>query len=562
MFDMPDIELCGRINIGKGEKGETGPQGPPGRDGRDGVDGTVDFDDLSQSQKDQLKGDQGERGPEGPTGPKGDQGPTGPTGEQGEPGPRGPIGEVGPPGPVGPQGLKGDGIRIKTVVDTEDQIEEHANHNNQIGDCIFVRTGNKLFIWDAHKGPSGGWNEMGSFKGAEGPQGPTGPAGAVGPKGPNGEVGPRGPSGPSGPPGPRGERGLRGETGPKGETGPPLDSTLYYNRVESDERFAHKENIKFIATPHNNLDYDKMVIGQPYDFTPTHFNYNHVNKNDNIVINVDNYSPHETLLVHAFVVNKSHEFLKTKIIGKTKILKAPNGGPLGKDDSIYKEFNNKNINSDTWATKDGFYKTNGQTQGTFPGDTKDGILEVVNQWQGRIIQTWTGTSDITQRKYIRVKQQNRDWGRWYTSAYAHEYDNFRNNDFNNLKNKVDNDIYTKRDVYDKSHIDAFYYDKHEYRMESFQTGGHAGDNGYADIIPGRLRIQWKYINDAGNGNEHRAIFDKLRRLYTWNITSHSNIWGEATPLVTHKYGDIDIGIKAIWRKGGVSALMVGIGNPK
>lgn len=61
---------------------------------------------------------------------------------------------------------------------------------------------------------AGGWEEVGTGSGTEGPTGPTGPAGATGPEG---DTGPTGPSG-SGATGPTGEAGPTGPTGAQGSS--------------------------------------------------------------------------------------------------------------------------------------------------------------------------------------------------------------------------------------------------------------------------------------------------------------------------------------------------------
>ena len=563
MFNIPDVELYGCISFGRGPEG---PPGPPGKDG------SVKFEDFTDEQLDKIKGPAGPTGPPGPAGQQGPAGQPGPAGERGPRGETGPAGVTGPEGPqglpgvagqtgprgpageTGPKGADGTSVRIKdTIPNNEEQSFKKHEEHAKTGDCLINEVSKEIWIRteaDKKSPHKEKWKNLGSFQGVMGEPGPPGPRGSTGETGQTGPAGPRGPAGPVGPP---------------GQTGPPLDPTLYYNRTQTEEKFAYKENIKFKETRKNNLNYDGMVIGQPYQFQQVHLDLTGFVTHDNLVIAVTDYNEHETLLVHGYVTEKHTSYCMIKIIGKTKILKKPNGGPLGKEDAKrdympnFKRFDNRNIDTDPLGKQNGFYLTDGRTSGTFPrGTNGDGVLEVENQWGNRIIQTWTGVNAGYRRKYVRVKQPNEDrWSDWVTSAFAHEFDAL-NTEVSNLKNGLNNNYYNKE------YINNNYYNISKFPVTTILSSGSKAHNGYAVIIPGKLCIQWWCINDAGNGREHAVNFTNLRQLYTWSVTPHSETWGHTTPIYTHRYNtnDTTIHLKAEWTKGNVSAIVIGIGEPK
>ena len=534
-----ELDLYGRISIGKGERGPQGPPGPPG---------DVEFDNLLPEQIDKLKGPPGPEGPQGPpgiTGPRGEQGLrgepgprgepglTGPEGPQGDTGPTGPTGARGPIGETGPKGENGDSVRIKdTVPKWEDQYLTEHNKHAQPGDCLIADDTKIIYVRTEH----GQWKSLGSFRGVKGDTGPTGPRGATGDTGP---VGPPGPRGPQGPP---------GQTGPQG---PALDQSLYYSKSDIEKKFAFKECIKFKYTRKNGVDYDSVIINQPYDFQSKHLDMTGFEKDDNLVIVVTDFKDHEILLVHGYVVEKHTGGCRIKVIGKTEILRNPEGGPLGKTEAEreYMKVFKFMGNIDT-ATTSGYYLTNGKSSGQFPqGSNRDGFLEVVRQWENRIVQTWTGVQENYKRKYVRVKENKQNtWSNWRTTAFADEFDTFKTN--------VNNNYYTKQDC------DSNYPSKDETIKKSNIIKTQYKEDGFIRIGE-EFGVQWfkKTFGQSGGGGMD-FTFNNLESLYTYGATMLTSNWDYGNCMVQVKSLSNPPKLHGGVNRGGAGIMIWAIGKPR
>ena len=508
--DYQDIELKGKLGIGlyekqipgppgpRGPKGEPGPQGEIGPQGPPGLDGNL--------------GAKGEKGDPGPRGPKGDTGKTGLTGPKGEPGV---PGEAGPQGPPGLKGADGTSIRIKDTIDEsrlKEEIQRHEDHGAQPGDCLIEKVSKVIWLRTENQGGellNHRWKNLGSFQGVKGEQGPAGPTGKEGRPGP---AGPRGIPGPEGPPGPE------------------LDPELYYKKSQIDNKFALKDHTKMVRVRTTNVNWDAASqgrftwrIGSGIDQIDT----NRVNPHDTILIEGTN--TRETDMYYLMVgyvesIDRDGGSITIEGRGRIKVPIKPEGGFLGREEAArnhmpsFKDFNGKNIDTDPWGKTDGFYKTNGKTQGSFPkGTNKDGILEVENQWGGRIIQTWKGVQEAYRRKYIRVKEPNQDrWSDWRTSAFAHEFDEYRTrNDA-----KV-NENYTNLDHKKANWSDFTLHD----RIHDGRKGG------YYKLPIGspndKLVMEWHEIQvDFGSGPAHKSaqidMSSTMSDIYNVQVTALAN----------------------------------------
>ncbi len=108
-------------------------------------------------------------------------------------GPKGDKGDKGDQGSQGIQGLPGkdgDGLEIKGVFDTLEQLPTNLNDNN-IGECYMVER--DLYIWKEE-----GWLCYGELKGPKGDKGDPGSQGIQGEKGDKGDKGDPGPKGEDG----------------------------------------------------------------------------------------------------------------------------------------------------------------------------------------------------------------------------------------------------------------------------------------------------------------------------------------------------------------------------
>lgn len=551
MYNMPDIELCGRIAIGKGEKGEQGPPGPPGRDG---VDGDVKFDDLTQEQQDKLKGPKGDAGPigpsgpsgpqgqEGPRGPKGDRGdagPTGPEGPQGDPGIAGPPGPIGPQGNVGPKGQDGTSVKIKDTIPngSEEELNKHNAHA-QVGDCLIVENTKEIFIRTEHNT----WKSLGSFQGVKGDTGPTGP------RGPQGETGKTGPAGPRGP---------QGNVGPTGPQGPALDSSIYYNRVEADRIFAVKDNIRILHTKQENFDWEAIKKGDHY-WT--------IGQNIEPVTVIPQAG--HNVIIKGKYTNNSHQETEALLYGYIKDVQGGNrlfieskglilvplthpSGHLSKEQALreYIRTWRRTDNIDT-TLESGFYLTDARSSGTFPiGTNKDGIIEVEKQWSNRIIQTWTGVQENYRRKYVRLKEDKQNtWSEWRTSAFAHEFDTLKDNLSNNYYTKEQTDIKypTKNDALLKSSII-----KTQYKADGSIRIGE------------QFAVQWfrkTFPQSGGGGWDFR--FDHLETLYTFGATMITNNWDYGNVMVQVKSESNPPILHGGVNRGGSGIMIWAIGKPK
>lgn len=113
-------------------------------------------------------GEPGEPGPQGPQGVQGIRGP------QGLEGPRGPEGPVGPDGPIGP---KGDGLEIKKVYTSVEEMHQGFSTDGvEIGGIVLINTddtedvdNSKLFVKRED-----GYHYLNDLSGSRGIQGPPG----------------------------------------------------------------------------------------------------------------------------------------------------------------------------------------------------------------------------------------------------------------------------------------------------------------------------------------------------------------------------------------------------
>lgn len=112
---------------------------------------------------------------------------------QGQVGPQGPPGPMGPPstvpGPEGPQGPPGQGITVRGVVESENNLPTDA----QPGDLWVTHDTGHGWVWNGTQ-----WVDIGSVEGPPGPPGQQGIPGLPGVEGPPGMGGPIGPQGPKG----------------------------------------------------------------------------------------------------------------------------------------------------------------------------------------------------------------------------------------------------------------------------------------------------------------------------------------------------------------------------
>lgn len=140
---------------------------------------TKDFEDAGN-----FRGDKGDKGDKGDQGPKGEQG------MQGIQGPKGGIGPQGIQGIQGLPGKDGEGLEIKGIFNTIEELPNDLNDNN-IGECYMIER--DLYIWKKE-----GWLCYGELKGPKGDKGDPGSQGIQGEKGDKGDKGDPGPKGEDG----------------------------------------------------------------------------------------------------------------------------------------------------------------------------------------------------------------------------------------------------------------------------------------------------------------------------------------------------------------------------
>jgi hypothetical protein len=97
-------------------------------------------------------------------------------------------GPVGPAGPAGPAGPKGSDLRVDRLVATAADLASVTGV--PVGYAVVTIDDGHLHISDG----AGGWTQMATGIGPQGPEGQPGPKGDPGPAGPQGPVGPAGPS--------------------------------------------------------------------------------------------------------------------------------------------------------------------------------------------------------------------------------------------------------------------------------------------------------------------------------------------------------------------------------
>ena len=142
-------------------------------------------------------------------------------------------GPVGAQGEKGEQGAKGD---TTSAYNPKDAVANEAalpTDGNEAGDVRLVVYTQEFYVWGGSS-----WTNAGSIVPVKGNAGPEGAKGEYGPAGQKGEQGVEGPEGVKGEVGPKGEVGQRGEQGSKGND---VNPSLFFNKGETDGRYAKKD---------------------------------------------------------------------------------------------------------------------------------------------------------------------------------------------------------------------------------------------------------------------------------------------------------------------------------